>query len=266
MTILTAIAGSARVADLTGKRGLIVGIANEDSIAFGCARAMREAGAVLAATYLNAKAEPHVRPLAEALQCPILVPCDVREPGQLEAVFDEIAREWGQLDFIVHSIAFAPRADLHARVVDCSREGFLMAMDVSCHSLIRMTALAEPLMSAGGSIITVSFYGAEKVVPNYNLMGPVKAALQSVVRYLAAELAQSGIRVHAVSPGAIRTRAATGISRFDELLEKEARDTPQHQLAEIADVGAMAAFLASPAAARLTGLVVPVDGGRHIMS
>ncbi len=266
MTVVTPVLRQGRVVDLTGLRGLIVGIANDSSIAYGCARSMREAGATLAVTYLNAKAEPHVRPLAEDLNCPIIVPCDVREAGQLEAVFDEIGQSWGRLDFVVHAIAFAPREDLHARVVDCSRNGFLMAMDVSCHSLIRMTALAEPLMSAGGSIITVSFYGAEKVVPHYNLMGPVKAALQSTVRYLAAELAPSGIRVHAVSPGAIRTRAASGISRFDELLEREARDTPQHQLADICDVGAMAAFLASPASARLTGLVVPVDGGRHVMS
>ncbi len=254
------------VVDLRGRRGLVVGIANENSIAYGCALAMQRAGAKLAVTYLNAKAEPYVRPLAERLGSPIIVPCDVREPGQLEAVFDTVRNTWDELDFVLHSIAYAPREDLHARVVDCSRDGFLMAMDISCHSFVRMAALAESLMPRGGALMTVSFYGAEKVVPHYNLMGPVKAALQSVVRYLAAELAPKQIRVHALSPGAIRTRAASGISRFDELLEREAAETPQHQLATIEDVGNLAAFLASPAAARLTGTVIHVDGGRHIMS
>lgn len=253
---------------LAGKRGLVVGIANASSIAYGCGEAFRAAGATLAATYLNAKAEPHVRPLAEALGCPapLILPCDVCEPGQLDAVFEAIRREWGRLDFLLHSIAWAPKDDLHARVTDCSRDGFLAAMDVSCHSFIRMARLAEPLMTDGGALLTVSFYGSEKVVAHYNLMGPVKAALESVARYLAAELGGRGIRVHALSPGPMKTRAASGIERFDTLLERAAATAPAHQLAGIEDVGALAAFLASDAARRLTGEVTYVDGGYHVMA
>ncbi|UEX77515.1 enoyl-ACP reductase FabI [Spiribacter halobius] len=251
--------------DLTGKRGLVVGIANEHSIAWACARAFRALGAELAVTYLNEKAEPHVRPLAERLEAPIIVPCDVREPGQLEAVFERIREEWGGLDFLLHSIAFAPRDDLHGRVTDSSREGFLTAMDVSCHSFIRMAHLAEPLMNRGGALLTVSFYGAEKVVEHYNLMGPVKAALESSVRYLAAELGEGGIRVHALSPGPLKTRAASGIDRFDELLERTAERAPRHQLADVEDVGATAAFLVSDRAKSLTGNVTYVDCGYHVV-
>ncbi len=167
---------------LAGKRGLVVGIANQNSIAFGCARAFRAAGAELAATYLNAKAEPYVRPLAEELGCPLILPCDVSEPGQLDAVFAAVGERWGRLDFVLHSIAWAPKDDLHARVVDCSRDGFLAAIDVSCHSFIRMARLSAPLMTHGGALMTVSFYGSEKVVAHYNLMGPVKAALEGVNR------------------------------------------------------------------------------------
>lgn len=251
---------------LQNKRGLVVGIANNQSIAYGCALALRRQGAEVAVTYLNSKSESYVRPLAEELGCNLVLPCDVREPHQLENVFLEIARVWGRLDFVVHSIAFAPREDLHARVADCSAQGFAMAMDISCHSFIRMARLAEPLMENGGCLLTVSFYGAERVVEHYNLMGPVKAALASSVRYLAAEMAPRGIRVHAISPGPMRTRAASGIDRFDELLDRDAVRAPDHHLVEPVDVGYLAAFLASPAAERLTGTVIPVDGGRHIMA
>ena len=202
---------------LEGKKGLVLGIANENSIAYGCARAFRSFGAELAITYLNDKAKPYVEPLADALEAPILMPLDVQVEGQLEAVFEEIEGRWGRLDFALHSIAFAPRADLHGRVVDCSREGFLLAMDVSCHSFIRMARLAEPLMTNGGALFTMSYFGAERVVENYNLMGPVKAALEASARYLAAELGPKGIRVHAISPGPLKTRAASGIAQFDEL-------------------------------------------------
>lgn len=251
--------------DLTGKKGLVAGIANANSIAYGCATAFHAAGAELAITYLNAKAEPYVRPLAEKLASPIIVPCDVREPGQLEAVFDRVARQWGRLDFLLHSIAYAPKEDLHARVVDCSQAGFLLAMDVSCHSFIRMARLAEPLMKDGGCLLTVTFYGAERVVEHYNLMGPVKAALESAVRYMAAELGPKGIRVHAISPGPLATRAASGIDRFDELLERAAARAPTHDLVTIDDVGAVAACLVSDAARAMTGNTAYVDGGFHIV-
>ena len=252
---------------LEGKRGLVAGIANRSSIAFGCARAFRDLGAEFAVTYLNDKAERFVRPLAEELQSPLILPLDVREPGQLEAVFERIGEHWGGLDFVLHAIAYAPREDLHGRVVDCSRDGFLMAMDVSCHSFIRMARLAEPLLAAagGGTLMTVTFYGGERVVEHYNLMGPVKAALDSSVRYMAAELGPKGIRVHAVSPGPIETRAASGIDRFDELLDRVKQRAPQHTRVTPRDVGAVAAFLASDAARALTGNLTYVDAGYHVV-
>lgn len=250
---------------LEGKRGLVVGIANAHSIAYGCAKAFRAAGAALAITYVNQKAEPYVRPLARGLGSTIIMPCDVREPGQLEAVFERITEEWGQLDFVLHSIAYAPKEDLHRRVVDASQDGFALAMDVSCHSFIRMARLSEPLMKSGGCLLTVTFYGSEKVIANYNLMGPVKAALESSVRYLAAELGAQGIRVHALSPGPLKTRAASGLDRFDELLDRARERAPEHMLAEIEDVGNVAAFLASDAARLLTGNVEYIDAGYHIM-
>ena len=250
---------------LNGKKGLVVGIANEDSIAYGCAKAFRDEGAELAITYLNAKAEPYVRPLAESLGSPIIVPCDVRQPGQLERVFAAIGETWGQLDFVLHSIAFAPKEDLHGRLVDCSHEGFALAMDISCHSFIRMARLAEPLMKNGGCLQTVSFLGSDRVVRHYNMMGPVKAALESSVRYLAAELGEQGIRVHALSPGPLKTRAASGIGHFDALLDNARERAPERLLASIEDVGNVAAFLASDAARALTGNVEYIDGGYHIM-
>jgi enoyl-[acyl-carrier protein] reductase I len=251
---------------LRGKRGLVIGIANEASIAAGCARAFVAAGASLAATYLNDKALPHVRAVAEPLGCKLLLACDVRVPGQLEAAFERIRAEWGQLDFLLHAIAFAPADDLHGRVVDCSAAGFSLAMDVSCHSFLRMAHLAEPLMTAGGCLLTVTFYGSERVVAHYNLMGPVKAALESAVRYTAAELGPKGIRANAISPGAIRTRAASGIDRFDELLAAQAAAAPEHQLVDVDDVGALAAFLVSDGARRITGTIIPVDGGQHVIA
>ncbi len=250
---------------LKSKRGLVLGIANEHSIAYGCARVMRAWGAELAITYLDDKAEPHVRPLAEALGSSLVLPCDVRAPGQLEAVFEAVRAAWGGLDFVVHSIAYASRDDLHGRVTDCSAAGFALAMDVSCHSFIRAARLAEPLMAGGGCLLTVTFHGGEKVVAHYNLMGPVKAALDASVRALAAELGPSGIRVHAVSPGPLRTRAASGLDRFDELLDAARARAPGHALAGIDDVGNVAAFLASDAARLLNGNIEYVDAGLHVM-
>jgi len=253
------------IANLAGKKGLIVGMANKDSIAFGCARQCKAAGAAIAATYLNAKAEPHVRPLAEEVGSELFLPCDVLIPGQLEAVFEAVDKHWGKLDFVIHSIAFAPLADLHGRVVDCSLEGFQKAMDVSCHSFIRMAKLAEPLMKDGGALVNMSYHGAEKIIPNYNIMGPVKAALESVTRYLALELAEKRIRSLVVSPGPMRTRAASGIKDFNELVELAERKVPHYEEMDIDDVGKVTAFLVSDAARSLNGYTYYVDHGLSLI-
>lgn len=251
---------------LKGKRGLVIGVANADSIAFGCADKLRAFGAEIALTYLNDKAKDYVTPLAEKIDARLLLPLDVTQPGQMQAVFDRIGAEWGTLDFAIHSIAFAPRADLHGRVVDCSQAGFLQAMQVSCHSFIEMARLAEPLMTEGGTLITMSYYGADKVVSNYNLMGPVKAALEASVRYLAKELGERRIRVFAVSPGPLRTRAASGIDHFDELIDMAVTRSPGQRLVDIAEVGRVVAFLVGGASSGMTGDVVYVDAGLHIMA
>jgi enoyl-[acyl-carrier protein] reductase I len=249
---------------LSGKKALVVGIANEHSIAYGCARAFRDQGAELAITYLNEKAEPFVRPIAEQLGAALVLPLDVGEDGQFSGVFDAIRKTWGRVDICLHSIAFCPREDLHSRVVDCSRAGFGTAMDISVHSFIRMVREAEPLMPDGGACMTVSYYGAEKVIDHYNIMGPVKAALESVTRYMAAELGPKKISVNALSPGPLKTRAASGIAEFDELLERAAALAPTHHLTRIEDVGAYAAYLASADAANVTGGIHYIDGGYHI--
>jgi len=250
---------------LAGKKGLVLGIANEHSIAYGCAQAFRALGAELALSYLNEKAKPYVEPLAKELGAVIFLPCDVREPGQLDAVFQAIGQTWGRLDFALHAIAFAPKEDLHGRLADCSRDGFLQAMDISCYSFIRMARLAEPLMRDGGALFTMSYYGAEKVIEHYNVMGPVKAALESAVRYLAFEFGPKGIRVHAISPGPVKTRAASGIDHFDELLERAAARAPERRLVSIEDVGIATAVLATDHAKLITGETVYVDGGYHIL-
>ncbi len=250
---------------LEGKKGLVVGIANENSIAWGCAKAFRAFGAELAVTYLNEKAKKYVEPLARALEAPIVMPLDVNTSGQMEAVFERIARDWGKLDFVVHSIAFSPKAALQGRVVDVSRDGFLATMDVSCWTFIRMAHLAEPLMRKGGTLFTMTYYGSQMVVKNYNIMGVAKAALECAVRYIAAELGPKGIRVHAISPGPLATRAASGIPEFDALLDKAKAKAPARSLVSIDDVGVATAFLAHDAARLITGETLYVDGGYHIM-
>jgi enoyl-[acyl-carrier protein] reductase I len=250
---------------LDGKKGLIVGIANEHSLAYGCARHMRGAGADLAITYLNAKAEPYVRPLAKALQSEIVMPCDVTVPGQIEAVCQRIQEDWGRLDFLLHSIAYARVEDLHGRIIDCSAEGFSFAMQVSVHSFLRMAKLAEPLMTSGGCLLAMSYYGADKAVPHSNIMGPVKAALEAAVRYMAVELGAKHIRVNALSPGPVATRAASGIAHFDALLERAAKQAPEHRLVTLDDVGAYAAFLVSDEAKAITGNIAYVDAGYHVL-
>ena len=251
---------------LQGKRGLVVGIANDQSIAWGCARALSAAGAELALTWLNDKARPHVEPLAQQMKAAITAPLDVSVPGQLEALFERIQQQWGGLDFLVHSIAFAPKQDLHGRVTDSSAAGFAQAMDVSCHSFMRMAKLAEPLMGQGGSLMAMTYLGAEEVIADYGLMGPVKAALEASVRYLAAELGPAGIRVNAVSPGPLATRAASGIAHFDRLLADAETRSPMRRLASIDDVGALCAFLAGDGARSITGGTLYVDGGYNILN
>lgn len=248
---------------LAGKRALVVGVANEHSIAWGCALAFRKAGADVVLTYLNDKALPHVAPLAAQIDAQLL-PLDVTAPGQLEALFATLAAQ-GKLDIVVHSIAFAPKADLQGGLLDCSLDGFLQAMDVSCHSFVRMAKLAVPLMTDGGTLFAMSYHGANKVVPNYNVMGPVKAALEASCRYLAYELGPRGIRVHAISPGPLQTRAAAGLKDFDRLLNDAVARAPLGELVDIDDVGATCAFLATPYAHRLTGSTVYVDGGLNII-
>lgn len=246
---------------LHGKKGLILGIANDQSIAWGCAKAMHTQGAELAITYLNDKAKPHVAPLAQQLNAPLFLPCNVSDPGALESVFAAITDQWGTLDFLLHSIAYAPLEDLHGRVTDCTREGFLNAMDISCHSFIRMAKLAEPLMPNGGSLLTVSYYGSEKVVSNYGMMGPVKAALEATTRYLAAELGEKAIRVNTLSPGPIATRAASGIGHFNDLLASAQQKSPLKRLATIEDVGHFAAYLCTDAAHTITAGLHYIDAG-----
>ena len=251
---------------LEGTKALVVGIANEHSIAYGCARAFRELGADLAVTYLNEKSRAHVEPLANKLEAPIFLPLDVSRPVELEAVFAAIGKQWGQLDILVHSIAWAPKDDLQGGLLDCTAAGFAQAMDVSCHSFIRMAKLAMPLMKKGGAMFAMSYYGANKVVPNYSVMGPVKAALEASCRYLAYELGGKGIRVHAISPGPLKTRAASGLKDFDLMLNEAARRAPLGELVDIMDVGFTCAYLATPYARRLSGETLYVDGGVNIMA
>jgi enoyl-[acyl-carrier protein] reductase I len=255
----------AALALLKGKKALVTGIANDQSIAWGCAKAFRAFGADVAVTYLNDKSKPYVEPLAKEIKAPIFMPLDLQREGQLEAVFDEIKRTWGQLDLCLHSIAFAPKQDLQGRVVDCSREGFLLAMHISCWSFIRMAKLAEPLMKEGGALFTMTYYGSQMVVEHYNIMGPVKAALESATRYLAAELGPKGIRVHAISPGPLKTRAASGITDFDEMLQRAQSKAPSRSLVSIDDVGAAVAFLGMNGAKLITGETLYIDGGYHII-
>jgi len=250
---------------LEGRKGLIIGIANDQSIAWGCAKAFRALGAELAVTYLNEKAKKYVEPLARELEAPIVMPLDVRTPGQMEAVFERIAKDWGKLDFAVHSIAFSPKEALQGRVVDVSRDGFLTTMEVSCWTFMRMAHLAEPLMRKGGTLFTMTYYGSQMVVKNYNIMGVAKAALECAVRYMAAELGPKGIRVHAISPGPLATRAASGIPEFDALLDKAKAKAPARSLVSIDDVGVATASPAHAPARLITGETLYIDGGYHII-
>jgi len=251
---------------LSGHKSLIVGIANDQSIAYGCAEAFRAAGADLAITWLNEKARPHVEPLAQKLGAEIMAPLNVENEGELEAVFEQIQARWGRLDSVIHSIAFAPKEDLQGGLLDCSAAGFARAMDVSCHSFVRMAKLAAPLMADGGTMFAMSYLGANRVVTNYNVMGPVKAALEAACRYLAYELGPQDIRVHAISPGPLKTRAASGIKEFDRLLNDAVEHSPLGELVDIEDVGFACAYLATKFSRRITGGTIYIDGGANIVA
>ena len=251
---------------LKGAKALVIGIANQHSIAYGCAKAFHELGADLCVTYLNDKARSYVEPLATSLEAPLFLPLDVSVEGELEAVFETVARQWGQLDILLHSIAFAPKEDLQGGLLNCSAAGFATAMDISCHSFVRMARLAVPLMKKGGTMFAMSYYGANKVIPTYSVMGPVKAALEACCRYLAYELGDKGIRVHAISPGPLKTRAASGLKDFDLLLSEAAQRAPLGEVVDIMDVGFTCAYLATPYARRISGATLYVDGGVNIMA
>ncbi len=250
---------------LRGKKGLVVGVANDRSLAYGCARHFHAAGAELAITYLNAKTGRFVRPLVDTLECEIARTCDVAVPGELESVFEEIASKWGRLDFALHSIGYVPPEDLHGRVIDCSAEGFARAMLVSVHSFLRMAKLAEPLMTSGGCLLAITYYGGQKAVQHYGVMGPVKGALETAIAYMALELGDKGIRVNAISPGPVATRSASGLKHFAELLDHAAKRAPEHRLITPDDVGALAVFLVSDAASAMTGNISYVDAGYHVV-
>jgi enoyl-[acyl-carrier protein] reductase I len=249
---------------LKGSKALIVGIANEHSIAYGCAKAFHELGADVAITYLNDKAKPYVEPLAREVNSTLFLPLDFAQAGMLESVFEQVTQTWGGLDILVHSAAFAPKEDLQGGLLNCSPEGFAKAMDISCHSFIRMARLAAPLMKSGGTMFTMTYHGANKVISNYNVMGPVKAALECACRYLALELGPKKIRVHAISPGPLKTRASSGLKDFDRLLADAEERAPLGELVDIMDVGFACAYLATPYARRITGGTIYVDGGANI--
>jgi enoyl-[acyl-carrier protein] reductase I len=250
---------------LSGKTGLVVGVANSRSIAWGCATTFKALGAELAVTYVSERTRAYVEPIASVLGVEMLMQLDVDCDAQVDAVFEAIAQRWGRLDFLLHSLASCPKADLNGRVLDTSREGFRAAMDVSCHSFVRLIRKAEPLMQDGGSCLTLSYLGAERAVAHYGVMGPIKAALEAIVRYAALELGSKGITVNALSPGPLRTRAASGIGGIDELLRQATDRAPTHQLSSIEDIGAFAGFLVSDHARNVTGGVHHIDGGYSVV-
>lgn len=250
---------------LKGKRALVVGIANDSSIAYGCAKMLKIAGADLAITYLNDKAKPFVDKIVDELQPSIYMPCNVADKIQISNLFEEIKSKWQEIDIFIHSVAFAPKDDLHGPVTECSKEGFLLAMEVSCYSFIEMSNLARPLMKNGGTLFAMSFHGAQQVIEHYNVMGPVKAALESTVRYMAYELGPQNIRVIAISPGPVKTRAASGLEDFDRLLQRAQQESPLKSLVDIEDVGAMVTYLSSNYAKHITGDTIYIDAGFHLI-
>lgn len=249
-----------------GKKALILGLANERSLAWAIAQHLHQGGAKLGFNYLGEALERRVRPLAESVQADLIEPCNVAEDSQIDSLFEKAKSKWGHLDILIHSVAFANKEDLEGRFVNTSREGFRVAMDISAYSLIAVSKRAEPLMEGrGGSIVTLSYYGAEKVVPNYNVMGVAKAALEASVRYLAYDLGAKKIRMNAISAGPVKTLAAAGIRNFRDMLASAEAKTPLRENITADDVGALAAFLCSPMGKHITGTTHYVDSGAHIM-
>ncbi len=250
---------------MTGKRGIIFGVANEMSIAWGIAQQLREQGAELAFTYLNEALEKRVRPLAESLDAELILPCNVADDAEIEAVFKELEDKWGKIDFVVHAVAFADRNDLRRPFSQTGRDGFAMAMDISAYSLVAVTRYAMPLMTEGGSIVTLTYLGSERTVPSYNVMGVAKAALEASVRYLAAELGEQGIRVNAISAGPIRTLAASGIANFRAKIKLMDDYAPLRRTVTQTEVGNSAVYFLSDLGSGVTGEVHYVDAGFNIV-
>jgi enoyl-[acyl-carrier protein] reductase I len=246
---------------MTGKRGIIFGVANDMSIAWGIARMLKEQGAELAFTYLNEALEKRVRPLAESLGSTLILPCDVASDAEIETVFSTLKQEWGTIDFVVHAVAFANREDLKHPFSQTSRDGFNLAMDISAYSLVAVTRCAVPLMPNGGSIITLTYLGATRAVPNYNVMGVAKAALEAATRYLAAELGEKGIRVNAISAGPIRTLAASGIANFKAKIGLMDDNAPLRRTVTQEEVGKSAVYFLSDLSSGVTGEIHFVDAG-----
>lgn len=246
---------------MTGKRGIIFGVANDKSIAWGIAQQLKAEGAELAFTYLNESMEKRVRPLAESVGAELILPCDVSSDAEIETVFDAVGKSWGEIDFVVHAVAFANREDLKHPFSQTSRDGFHLAMDISAYSLVAMSRHAVPLMKNGGSIVTLTYLGATRAVPNYNVMGVAKAALEASTRYLAAELGEQGIRVNAVSAGPIKTLAASGIANFKKKISLMDDNAPLRRTVTQEEVGKSALYFLSDLASGVTGEVHFVDGG-----
>jgi len=250
---------------MAGKRGIIFGVANDMSIAWGIAQQLHAAGATLAFTYLNEALEKRVRPLAQQLGAELILPCDVGNDAQIEQTFAAVGKAWGKLDFVVHSVAFANREDLKQPFTQTSRQGFQLALDISAYSLVAMTRHAVPLMSDGGSIVTMSYLGAERAVPGYNVMGVAKAALEASVRYLAAELGEKRIRVNAISAGPIRTLAASAVGDFKSKIKLMDDFAPLRRTVTQEEVGGSALYLLSDLSSGVTGEIHYVDGGFNVV-
>ncbi len=265
MTKAEAVAANLETGAMRGKRGLVMGLANNRSIAWGIAKAARQAGAEIALTYQGEALERRVRPLAAELDALVVGECDVTNKESLDRVFAEIERVWGKLDFVVHCIAFSDKDELTGRYVDTSEENFKTSLLISCYSFTAIAQRAEKLMTNGGSLLTLTYYGAEKWVPHYNVMGVAKAALEASVRYLAADLGEKNIRVNAISAGPIKTLAASGIGDFRYILKWNEYNAPLRRTVTIEEVGDSAVFLLSPMGRGVTGEILHVDAGYHIV-